>query len=65
MFEVAALTALRYIGLTRVIAAAPIQEAIAAVFPVRASQHGIDLAHVAALRVCHKAMGCRQRFVEA
>jgi len=24
-------------------------------FPVRASQHGIDLAHVAALRVCHKA----------
>ena len=26
-------------------------------FPVRASQHGIDLAHVAALRVCHKAWG--------
>lgn len=24
-------------------------------FPVRASQHGIDLAHMAALRVCHKA----------
>ena len=26
-------------------------------FPVRASQHGIDLAHMAALRVCHKAWG--------